>query len=108
MASQTYNWNTSRGSSFQVERWSWSLRLWGFFAFVLAVLFHWWLYLFFNNFEFAKRMLPPPKISNKQERLTIDPKVLKEQQAVQQIPDVLLPMSKPAVKADFQDIVEMI
>jgi hypothetical protein len=91
-----------------MERWSWTLRLWGLFAFVLALLFHWWLYLFFNNFEFGKRMLPAAKAKTKQERVTIDPKVLKEQQAVQQIPDVLLPMGKPQVKADFQDIVEMI
>lgn len=91
-----------------MERWSWTLRLWGLFAFVLALLFHWWLYLFFNNFEFGKAMLPASKAKTKQERVTIDPKVLKEQQAVQQIPDVLLPMGKPQVKADFQDIVEMI
>lgn len=108
MSVQTVQWSNSRRSSFRVERWSWSLRLWGLFAFVLALLFHWWLYLFFNNFEFGKRMLASPKEKTKQDRLTIDPKVLKEQQAVQQIPDVVLPTNQPQVKADFQDIVEML
>jgi outer membrane protein OmpA-like peptidoglycan-associated protein len=108
MSTQTFQWSNTRRSSFRVERWSWTLRFWLLVAFTLALLFHWWLYLFFNNFEFGKRMLPAPKEKPKQDRLAIDPKVLKEQQAVQQIPDVLLPADQPQVKADFQDIVEML
>lgn len=109
MSAQTFEWNNNRrSSSFRVERWSWSLRLWAIFAFILALLFHWWLYLFFSNFELGKSMLPPPKEKPKQERLAIDPKILKEQAAVQEIPDVLLPAEQPQVKADFQDIVEML
>lgn len=108
MSTQAFEWNSTRRTAFRVERWSWSLRLWGLFAFILALLFHWWLYLFFNNFEFGKSMLPVTKEKPKQERLALDPKVLKEQQAVQEIPDILLPADQPQVKADFQDIVEML
>jgi outer membrane protein OmpA-like peptidoglycan-associated protein len=108
MPAETYDWSNSRRSAFQVERWSWTLRLWALFAFVLALLFHWWLYLFFNNFEFGKRMLPPPKKETKQDRLKLDPKVLQEQKAVQHMPKEILPEGPPAVKADFQDILEML
>ncbi|OAI57315.1 hypothetical protein AYO49_00170 [Verrucomicrobiaceae bacterium SCGC AG-212-N21] len=108
MPAPTYDWSNSRRSAFSVERWSWTLRLWALFAFVLALLFHWWLYLFFNNFEFGKRMLPPPKKEPKQDRLTIDPKVLQEQKAVQHIPEVIMPAEAPQMKADMQDIIEML
>jgi outer membrane protein OmpA-like peptidoglycan-associated protein len=108
MSVQSYQWNDARRSGFRMERWSWSLRLWGLFAFVLALLFHWWLYLFFNNFELGKKMLTAAPKQARQDRLTLDPKVLKEQQAVQEIPELALPTDKPQMKADFQDIVEMI
>lgn len=108
MSAQAYQWNSTRRSAFRVERWSWTLRLWAIFAFVLALLFHWWLYLFFNNYEFGRRMLPAPKVETRHDRLTIDPKVLQEHQAVREIPDVALPTDAPQVKADFQDIVEML
>ncbi len=108
MSAETFEWSNTRRSAFRVERWSWSLRLWALFAFILALLFHWWLYLFFNNLEIGRRMLPVVKKEAKQDRLTLDPKVLQEQQAVQHIPDVIIPAPTPAVKADFQDIVEML
>jgi outer membrane protein OmpA-like peptidoglycan-associated protein len=108
MSAPAYQWNNTQRPSFRVERWSWSLRLWGLFAFVLALLFHGWLYLFFNNFEMGRRMLPPPKKEVRQDRLTIDPSVMKEQQAVREIPEVALPTDRPAIKADIQDILEMI
>jgi outer membrane protein OmpA-like peptidoglycan-associated protein len=108
MSVEAFQWNTPRRSAFRVERWSWSLRLWALFAFALALLFHWWLFLFFNNLEFGRQMLATSKKEPKQDRLKIDPKVLKEQQAVQEIPDVIIPAAEPAVKADFQDIVEML
>src|SRR4051812_24248129 len=107
MSVEAYHWNDSRRAAFKVERWSWTLRLWALFAFVLALLFHWWLYLFFNNFDFGKRMLPASRREPKQDRLMLDPKVLQEQQAVQQIPDLAVPTG-PQVKADFQDIVDML
>ena len=32
MSVQSYQWNDARRSGFRMERWSWSLRLWGLFA----------------------------------------------------------------------------
>src|SRR6476620_5592583 len=100
MSVQAYKWNDARRSGFRMERWSWSLRLWGLFAFVLALLFHWWLYLFFNNFELGKKMLTAPPKQTRQDRLKIDPTLLKEQQAVQDIPKHAAPTDKPQMKAD--------
>jgi outer membrane protein OmpA-like peptidoglycan-associated protein len=107
MSAEAFHWNDSRRAAFKVERWSWTLRLWALFAFVLALLFHWWLYLFFNNIDFDRHPQAAAK-EPKQERLKIDPKILQEQQAVQNIPDVALPTDQPQVKADFQDIVDML
>ena len=108
MATQTYQWSNSRRPAFRVERWSWTMRWWLFVAFVLAGLFHWWLFYFFGNMEFGKRMLPAPKEKPRQDRLALDPRVLQEQQAIREIPDLLVPADKPQVKADFQDIVDML
>lgn len=109
MSTQTYPWSNRR-AAFKFERWSWSLRLWLVAAFILAVLFHWWLYYFFNTVDFGRSMLPAEKSKPKAERIAINPEALKEQQAIQQIPDVIAPsdMAEPQLKADLQDIIDMI
>jgi outer membrane protein OmpA-like peptidoglycan-associated protein len=112
MAVSTYQWGNVRRSSFQVERWSWSLRGWLLFALILAVAFHWWLYYLFNNLDIGRRMITQgPGEIPKPERISINPELLKEQKAVKEIPDILAPSDKPPepqVKADIQDIVDML
>ncbi|MEY4484815.1 MAG: hypothetical protein RL693_2267 [Verrucomicrobiota bacterium] len=109
MATQTYQWGNTRRSAFRVERWSWSLRLWLLVAFALAILFHWWLYYFFSNLELGKSMLPHTPTKIRPERVTISPEILKDQKAIQNIPDIIAPSEKPPqMKADIQDIVEML
>ncbi len=109
MSSQSYSWGNSRRASFQVERWTWSLRGWMLVAFILAALFHWWLYYLFNNLEFGKHLAPPTK--EKAERIAISPEALKDKKAITEIPDIIAPSDKPILpqtKADFQDIVDML
>jgi outer membrane protein OmpA-like peptidoglycan-associated protein len=109
---QSFEWGNTRRSSFQVERWSWNLRWWFCVAIVLAVAFHWWLYFLFSNLELGRQLMPvAPLEKPRPERLAISPELLKDQKAIQQIPDILAPSDKPPepkVKADLQDIVDML
>jgi outer membrane protein OmpA-like peptidoglycan-associated protein len=111
MATQTFQWENSKRGGFRIERWSWTMRWWLFVALVLAGLFHWWLYYFFNNIEFGRSMLPPAKEKARPERIAIDPRVMQEKAAIKEIPDIIAPSDQPVepkVKADFQDIVDML
>lgn len=112
MAAPTFEWGNVRRSTYQVERWSWSLRWWLAVALVLAAAFHWWLYFLFSNLELGRSLMPrraPEK--PKTERLAINPELLKDQKALQHIPDVIAPSDRPPepqVKADLADIVDML
>ncbi len=109
---QDFEWGNVRRSSFQIERWSWSLRWWFFVAIVLALAFHWWLYFLFNNLELGRQVMSQgPQENPRPERLAISPELLKDQKAIQHMPDILAPWDKPPepqVKADLQDIVDML
>jgi outer membrane protein OmpA-like peptidoglycan-associated protein len=105
----TYPWQSNRRAAFRVERWSWSALGWLVVAFVLAVGFHWWLFYFFSNVDFGRNMLPTARVQERPERIAINPDVLKDQKPIQEIPDMIAPASTdPKVKADFQDIVDML
>lgn len=108
---QAFEWGNVRRSSFQVERWSWSLRWWFFLALLLAVALHWWLYFLFSNLEMGRRMMPQRPPERNRERLAISPDLLKDQKAVQKIPDIMTPSDIPdgrQLKADLQDVVTML
>lgn len=109
---QNFEWGNVRRSSFQVERWSWSLRWWFCVATVLALAFHGWLYFLFNNLEIRRQlMLAEARDIPRPERLAISPELLKDQKAVRHLPDILKPSDmppQPQVKADLQDIVDML
>ncbi len=109
MSGQTYQWGNVRRSSFKMERWSWSLRWWLFVAFTLALLLHVWLYMLFNNLEMGRKFLPQVvKPKPKPERIALNPDLIKQQKATQTIPDVIAPAPEKQVKADFQDVVDML
>ncbi|MEI6534244.1 MAG: OmpA family protein [Verrucomicrobiaceae bacterium] len=112
MATATYQWGNTRRSAFQVGRWSWSLRGWLCVALVMGAAFHWWLYFLFSNLELGKNATPlGPQETPRPERLAINPELMKDQKAVQNIPDILAPSDEPPqphVKADIQDIVDML
>ncbi len=108
-AQTTYPWSNHRRAAFRVERWSWSTLGWLSTAFILAVLFHWWLFYFFSNVDFGRNMLPQAKETARPDRIAINPDALKEQKPIPEIPDMIAPTSTDtAVKADFQDIVDML
>jgi outer membrane protein OmpA-like peptidoglycan-associated protein len=108
MSGQTYYWGNVRRSAFKIERWSWSLRWWLFVAFLLAVGLHIWLYELFNNLEVGKRFLPEvAKVKERPARMQLDPEILKKQEAIREIPDVIAP-PQPQVKADLADVAEML
>ncbi len=112
MATTTYQWGNMRRPSFQTERWSWSLRGWLCVALLLGAAFHWWLYFLFSNLEFGKNSsLKMLQETPRHDRVAINPELLKDQKAVQNIPDILAPSDEPPqphVKADLQDIVDML
>lgn len=109
MATETFQWSNRRRTAFSVERWSWTAIGWLFVAFVLAVLFHWWLFYFFSNVEFGRSLLPQAREVERPDRIAINPNVLKDQDPIKDIPDMIAPSTMDnKVKADFQDIVEMI
>lgn len=108
MAGQTYYWGNVRRSAFKIERWSWSLRWWLFVAFILAVGLHLWLFELFSNLDIGRRFLPEvAKPKEHPERIQIDPELLKRQDAIKEIPDVIAP-PQPQVKADLAEIAEML
>jgi len=112
MSGQTYQWANQKRSAFKLERWSWSHTWWLFVAVLLAIALHVWLYLLFNNLELGRKFLPQvQKEKARPERIAINPDMLKKQEAIKQIPDTIgdnnIP-PEPKVKADFQDIVDML
>lgn len=112
MATTSFQWGNMRRSSFQVERWSWTLRGWLFVALLLGGAFHWWLFFLFSNLDFGKNSsLKTLQETPRSERVAINPDLLKDQKAIQNIPDILAPSEdppQPHVKADIQDIVDLL
>lgn len=109
MSIQSDNWGNARRSSFRMERWTWSMRGWLVVALLLAILLHWWLYRFFDNYHF--NVVPLNRETPKPERIAINPEALKDKAPVREIPDIIAPSDtppEPQTKADFQDIVDML
>lgn len=88
---QSTSWKSQPRSAFR-SREDWSLKWWIMFALILSVFFHGLLVMSFDKitrfFGHSQMQVAP---APKQERFTIDPKLLQEQQAVQHIPDMIAP-----------------
>ena len=111
MATSAYQWGNIRRASFQFERWSWSLRLWLMLAMILAVAFHWWLFYFFDNLEMGRNLMPQRQVERiRPDRVKISPELLKQQEAIRQIPDQITDgtLKDKPMKTSLEEIVDFL
>ena len=104
-APQSTTWSSHPRSSFR-SREDWSLKWWIMFALILSIALHGLLYLSFDKISrFLGHAQPVVTNPPKPERLTIDPKVLQEQKAVQQIPEMIAPAgTEPDIQSFAPDL----
>lgn len=107
MATVTHStsWKSQPRSSFR-SRDDWSLKWWIMFALILSVVFHGLLVMSFDKISrFLGHSHAQVKTPPKQERFTIDPKLLQEQQAVQKIPEMIAPAgTQPDIQSFAPDL----
>lgn len=92
----TYQWSTTPNASFR-SRDDWSLKWWMLLAVILSFVFHGVLYVSFDTLGLADK--PVVLNDNMPERLRIDPELLKDQKAIQEIPEIIAPGNEPDIKA---------
>jgi outer membrane protein OmpA-like peptidoglycan-associated protein len=96
---QTPSWQTTPRSSFR-SREDWSLKWWMMFAIILSILFHGLLYVGWDKISrFLNAANPTPVLRAPPERLKIDPRMLQDQQAIQEIPELIAPGNQPDIKS---------
>ncbi len=97
MAAVTHppEWTTPQ-SSFR-SRDDWSLKWWMMFALILSVVFHMVLVVGFDSLGISN--VTPTKPREVPERIRLSEQAMKEQQAVQQIPETIAPGNLPDMKA---------
>ena len=111
MAAVTHppEWTTPQ-SSFR-SRDDWSLKWWVMFALILSVVFHMMLVVGFDTLGISS--VTPVQPRDVPERLRISEQVLKDQQAIQEIPEIIAPGNVPDMKAfepkldDFDKLQEL-
>lgn len=105
MAFESTTWSSHPRSSFR-SREDWSLKWWIMFALILSIALHGVLYLSFDEISrFLGHSQPVAVVPPKPERFTIDPKVLQEQKAVQQIPEMIAPAgTQPDIQSFAPDL----
>lgn len=111
MAAVTHppEWTTPQ-SSFR-SRDDWSLKWWVMFALILSVVFHMMLVVGFDTLGISS--VTPTKPRDVPERVRISEQLLKDQQAIQQIPEIIAPGNVPDMKAfepkldDFDKLQEL-
>lgn len=98
--SPTPTWSSTPRSSFR-SREDWSLKWWIMFALILSFLLHGLLYVSFDKISrFLGHSTAPQTVVNKMpERIKIDPKLLQEQKAIQEIPELIAPNNQPDIKS---------
>jgi outer membrane protein OmpA-like peptidoglycan-associated protein len=101
---QPPEWSNNSRASYRARD-DWSLKWWMMFAIILSVVFHMALYVSFDALGLATSDQGPlPKLP---ERIRISEKLLRDQQAIQQIPETIAPGNLPDVKA-FEPNLDMI
>lgn len=111
MAAVTHppEWSTPR-STFR-SREDWSLKWWIMFALILSVVFHMLLVVGFDTLGMSA--LKPVEMQKVPERIRISEQVMKEQQAIREIPETIAPGNKPDMTAfepkldDFDKLQEL-
>ena len=100
---RSYDWgNVARDSGFRSRR-DWALKWWMMLAVILSFAFHGVLIWTFENFgpsptdsNFGERVIP--------ERVKINPELLRQQEAIRELPKDLVPVNKPDVEAFKPDL----
>lgn len=100
---RSYDWgNVARDSGFR-SRQDWALKWWIMLAVILSFGFHAFLIWSFENLgwttdtpTFEERTIP--------ERLKINPELLKQQDAIREIPKDIAPVNKPDIEAFKPDL----
>ncbi|MES2595559.1 MAG: OmpA family protein [Verrucomicrobiota bacterium] len=98
--STTTNWNGTPRAAFRARE-DWSLKWWIMFALILSFCFHGLLYVSIDKISTvfgstSMRAVPEKKVPD---RIKIDPRLLQEQKAIQEIPEMIAPGNQPDVKA---------
>jgi len=92
-------WSSTPRSAFR-SREDWSLKWWIMFALILSVVLHGLLYVSFDKIShLLGHSKPTVKLSKIPERIKIDPKLLQEQKAIQEIPELIAPGTQPDIKS---------
>jgi len=97
---QSSTWSSTPRSSFR-SREDWSLKWWIMFALILSFLMHGLLYVSFDKISrLLGHTMPQGKVTSKvPERIKIDPKLLQDQKAIQEIPELIAPGTQPDIKS---------
>ncbi len=92
-------WSSTPRAAFR-SRDDWSLKWWIMFALILSVLLHGLLLVSFDKISLVLGGNAQPVQERKlPERIKIDPKLLQEQKAIQEIPELIAPGNKPDIKS---------
>ncbi len=97
-------WSSTPRASFRARD-DWSLKWWVMFAVILSFGFHGLLYMSFDKISRVFGSVAKPVQQEKvPERIKIDPRLLQEQKAIQEIPEMIAPGNQPDIKAFEADL----
>jgi len=92
-------WNSTPRASFR-SREDWSLKWWIMFALILSFVFHGVLVVSFDKIgAVLGHKAHPVQAKKMPDRIKIDPRLLQEQKAIQEIPELIAPGTKPDIKS---------
>jgi outer membrane protein OmpA-like peptidoglycan-associated protein len=96
----TSGWNNTPRAAFR-SREDWSLKWWIMFALILSFVFHGLLFVSFDKISLVlggnAQTVPSAKVP---ERIKIDPRLLQDQKAIQEIPEMIAPEgTKPDIQS---------
>jgi outer membrane protein OmpA-like peptidoglycan-associated protein len=97
-------WSSTPRASFRARD-DWSLKWWVMFAVILSFGFHGLLYMSFDKISMVFGSVAKPVVQEKlPERIKIDPRLLQEQKAIQEIPEMIAPGNQPDIKSFEADL----
>jgi len=98
-AIHTHEWSSEpRRAAYRARR-DWSLRWWVMLAVIMSFVFHGLLYVTFEFTDIGTSLQPKTNERALPERVKINPELLQNQQAIQQIPETIAPNKQPDIKA---------
>ena len=98
-AIHTHEWSTTPTRAAYRSRRDWSLRWWVMLAVIMSFVFHGLLYVTFEFTDIGATLEAKPNERVMPERVKINPELLQNQQAIQQIPESIAPNKQPDIKA---------